>query len=438
MRFGDLLFVFAIVYLPYEAHYSWVLDVKGLNALNLIIIVLLVVILTRRQRAPSPTPLKAHFLFFFAALAIAFVIGESYDSSTLGDELTVLKNAILYASLYFLFYHGARDERAIRVMYAAILFTLFLVSLQGVRQALDYGIASFNPNRRITGPFGGGAVYGANMAAGYFIMMLPMALATLIMARSRPLLRLGSALCIGLGTFATFYTYSRQAYFALAALFLLIGVRRSVVFAVVLLVIGASYDAWLPASVLQRIDMTEQVSDSGEAKLDESTESRFLLWQGGMELFAERPWGIGLGQWKRNIGAHVRGYSGYDAHNGFVLVMTEGGILGIASFVFLLAGMWRLARRVEKLPDPASQLYGNAFAMAVLGVVCANIFGSRISNGEVMADFWALAGIVARHYMMVRDGSREEAAKAGASSAPAPASMVEAHLHQAGGGARRQ
>lgn len=440
MRFTDLLFAFAIVYLPYEAHYPLVLDVKGVNALNMIIVVLLVVILVRRERAPSPTPLKGRFLFFFAALTIAFLIGESYDSWTFADDLTVLKDMVMYASLYFIYYHGARDERSVRVLYAAVMLTLFLISLQGVRQAFDYGIASYNPNRRITGPFGGGAVFGANMAAGYFIIMLPMAMATLVMARSRPLLRLASAVCIGLGTFATFYTYSRQAYFALAALFLLIGVRRSAFFAIVLLLLGATFDQWAPDTVMQRIDQTEQVSSGGEEQLDASTESRFLLWQGGMELFSERPWGIGLNHWKRSIGPHVpAAYKGFDAHNGFVLLTTECGVLGIASFVFLIAGLWGLARRMEKLPDADSQLYGYAFGMAVLGLVCANLFGSRISNGEVMVDFWALAGIAARHYTMALARSREPAkAQAEAPGAPAPASMVEVDLHHAAGGSRRQ
>jgi hypothetical protein len=126
-----------------------------------------------------------------------------------------------------------------------------------------------------------------------------------------------------------------------------------------------------------------------------------------------------------------------EAQHGFVLVMTECGVLGIASFVFLIAGMWGLARRMEKLPDADSQLYGYAFGMAVLGLVCANLFGSRISNGEVMVDFWALAGIAARHYTMALARSREPA-KAQAPGAPAPASMVEVHLHHAAGGSRRQ
>jgi len=127
MRFTDLLFAFAIVYLPYEAHYPLVLDVKGVNALNMIIVVLLVVILVRRERAPSPTPLKGRFLFFFAALTIAFLIGESYDSWTFADDLTVLKDMVMYASLYFIYYHGARDERSVRVLYAAVMLTLTVV-----------------------------------------------------------------------------------------------------------------------------------------------------------------------------------------------------------------------------------------------------------------------------------------------------------------------
>ncbi|HET9578074.1 MAG TPA: O-antigen ligase family protein [Usitatibacter sp.] len=408
MRFLDLLLAATIVYLPYEQHYQLVLPIKGLNAVNVIMIVLaLVVALRKHDRVAAPAPLRGRFLLFFLALAVSFTIGQVYDNSRFVDDATYLKNSIFYMLFFFLFYHAAGDERSMRAMWGALMLTILLVSVQGVRQALDYGIATFNPTRRVTGPFGQGSVFGANMAAGFFVIMLPAALMVVLAGRSRPWLRLMGVACVLLGVFATFFTYSRQAYFALAALFVIAGIRRSLAFAIFAAVLAASYQLWVPDSVIQRVDSTEQVSASGDATLDASTESRFLIWQGALKLFSERPWGIGLDQFRRNIGAYVPDYSGFDAHNGFILVLTECGVPGLLAFLWLLLGLWQLARRIEKLPDATSRLYGNALSMAVLGVACSNLFGSRIFNGEVMADFWVMAGLAARHYV---EATRQRAA----------------------------
>jgi O-antigen ligase len=417
MRLWDLLLAATVVYLPYEQHYPLVLPIKGVNAMNVIFIVLAVATALRRDgRAAAPAPLRGHFVLFFVALTFAFLVGEAYDSSQLAEDATYLKSNVFYMLFFFLFYHAPRDARSIRVLWAAILLTVLLVSLQGVRQALDYGIANFNPNRRITGPFAQGTVFGANMAAGFFIIMLPAALMTAMVAKSRPWLRLVALACVALGVFATFFTYSRQAYLLLAALFVIAGIRRSAVFAAIAFVLVVSYEAWVPETVVQRLDSTEQVSAHGDARLDASTESRFLLWQGGIHLVSERPWGIGLNHFKRSIGQYVPDYAGFDAHNGFVLVLTECGVLGLFAFVWLLLGLWGLARRVQALPDADSRLYGYAFSMAVMGVACSNLFGSRIFNGEVMADFWVMAALVARHYTDAMR-ARQPAAVAGSAAA---------------------
>ncbi|MGE5097247.1 MAG: O-antigen ligase family protein [Betaproteobacteria bacterium] len=421
MRFRDLLLAATIVYLPYEQHYPLVLPIKGLNAVNVILIVLaLAVALRKHDRVAAPAPLRGRFLLFFLALALSFTIGQVYDNTHFADDATYLKNSIFYMLFFFLFYHAASDERSMRAMWGALMLTILLVSVQGVRQALDYGIATFNPSRRVTGPFGQGSVFGANMAAGFFIIMLPAALMVVLAGRSRPWLRLTGFACVLLGVFATFFTYSRQAYFVLAALFVIAGIRRSLAFAIVAAVLAASYELWVPDSVIQRVDSTEQVTASGDATLDASTESRFLIWQGALKLFSERPWGIGLDQFRRNIGAYVPDYSGFDAHNGFILVLTECGVPGLLALLWLLLGLWQLARKIEKLPDATSRLYGNAFSMAVLGVACSNLFGSRIFNGEVMADFWVMAGLAARHYV---EATRERAAP---QEATPPAAVADA------------
>jgi hypothetical protein len=430
MRYYDLALALVVVYLPYTEHYPIVLPLKGVNMINLMFFGVLLGVMMRKEKVVSPTPLKGRFIFMFVALTLALLIGLAYDTSHLEEDVTVWKNNVFFMMFYFLYFHAVRDEKAIRTVFGAILFVTFLVSLQGMRQALDYGIGDFNPSRRVTGPFGGGSVTGANLAAAYYVIFVPVAFTVFLLAKSRPWLRLASLGIAILGVFAAFFTYSRQSYVALSALFLLQGIRRAVWVGVIVLGLVATYELWAPEGVVERIQMTSSEESAGsfngghgggaeDGKMDASTESRFLLWAGGMQLLSERPWGIGLYHFHRDIGRVVPSYSGFDAHNGFVLVLTECGPLGSLAMVLLLVSMILLARKVERVDNrEETKVLGGSFLVASLGVVFANLFGSRIFNGEVMANFWILAGISAR-YMVMQQEKHLAASKAALPTAPA-------------------
>jgi O-antigen ligase len=411
MRYFDWALAAVLVYLPYQQHYPLILPMKGVNIINVIFLVLLAAILMRKGPPAPPTPLKGRFLLMMAALALSFVIGQYYDSSRFDDDLTLLKSNIFYMLFYFLFYHAARDVRTIRFSLGAILFATFLVSLQGLRQALDFGIGSFAPHHRVSGPFAQGTIGGANMAAAYYVIFVPIFFTVFLVCKSRPVARVVALGCVALGTFSTFFTFSRQAYFIIAAMFTFQALRRSLLVGLLVIAAAATFEFWAPEGVIQRIEMTTRDDSGGETKLDESTESRFIIWEGAMKLIAEKPWGVGLARFRREIGKYAPAYHNYDAHNGYVLVTTECGLLGGFAMLWLIAGLYFLARRVEKLDDTEdTRLIGGAFTIAAIGVFCTNLFGSRIFNGEVMANFWALAGLGARYYTLVLE--RQGAAQA--------------------------
>jgi O-antigen ligase len=182
----------------------------------------------------------------------------------------------------------------------------------------------------------------------------------------------------------------------------------------------ATYQLWAPDGVIERIEMTSSEENAGSfngahgaaiadaGKMDASTESRFLLWAGGMQLLGERPWGIGLYHFHRDIGRVVPSYANYDSHNGFVLVATECGPQGFLAMVWLLMSLVFLARKVERVDGREdTKVLGGAFLVASIGVVFANLFGSRIFNGEVMANFWILAGISARYMTLQQERVRQ-------------------------------
>ncbi len=406
-----------IIYIPYQRHFPVVIEVKGLNLINLMFLVALIFVwrtkpITQTQvTAPMPTPLKWQFTLFIACLIFSFTIGQFYDSSTFADDLTALKTTVFYLLLYFLFYHAVRDLKTIRFLFGVVLFVTFLVSLQACKQALDYGVLTYVESRRASGPFATD-YRGANYAAAFLVIFVPLFLALLMTLKSRPMFRIIALVCAVLGVAAAFFTYSRQSYFILAAQFLVQTVRRSVVFGLVVLMAVMSYEVWVPASVAERIGMTEQVDASGEETLDTSTASRFIIWEGAGKLIAERPWGLGLNHFKREIGRYAPDYSGYDAHNAYVLVTTEMGIVGITSLLLLIFGLVGLARKVERLDKTEnSRLFGEAFLLSVMGLILCNIFGSRIFDGLITGNFWVLAALIARYYTLELDRRASESKK---------------------------
>lgn len=398
----NLLLAFIIIYLPYVQHFPIVFEVKGLNMMNMLFFSVVIYVWSRKAKTLTPAPLKAYFLFFIFALCLSFSIGQLYDASSFGDDLTALKTNVFYMLFYFAFYHAIRDVATIRTLFATILVVTVLVSLQCIRQGIDYGFGDFTDTHRASGPFA--ADYrGANLAAAYFIIFLPLFFSVFLICRSKLYLRLAAIAGLLLGLTAVFVTYSRQAYLILAALLFLQAARKNILLGIVLAFAVLSYEAWAPEALIERLQSTEQVDNgSGEETLDVSTESRFILWAGAMQLVAERPWGIGLNHFRREIGRFVPDYANYDPHNGFVRVAAEAGILGVAAFTLLLVKLYLLARRVSKLDtSEETQLFARAFSISVIGVVASNLFGSRIFDGEVMGNFWILAALVARYHSLM-------------------------------------
>jgi len=138
----------------------------------------------------------------------------------------------------------------------------------------------------------------------------------------------------------------------------------------------------------------------------ESVYARFGLLIGSAQLAAERPLlGAGLGTRSRaaaGFSAGTKGsIGGYDvvdlagyqqereAHNTFVQIVLDMGIIGLVAYLAILAGVWRDARGVElAYPALIAALFTNVFAVFnsllytkpiwfVLGLCAASVVGTR-------------------------------------------------------------
>jgi O-antigen ligase len=274
-----------------------------------------------------------------------------------------------------------------------------VAGLEAVREGMDYGfLQGYQLSRRASGPFGTNYL-SANRAGYFYTMFLPMFLAMAILLRRHVLLRLGALGGCAILTLAIMATFSRQAYVIAVLALLLIALRKSLVVACVVgaLMVGAV--GFLPDSVTERVEETGQTDMVGTEHLDVSSESRLDIWKGTFAMLQAHPTGVGLNRFKHYIG-DFSSYSGYDAHNNYLLALAETGPLGLGVLLWVMWRIWGIARdALRKAPpgDSEAQAVCVGFCVAFVAILVGNLSGSFFFEGDLMASFWILCGLVERY-----------------------------------------
>jgi O-antigen ligase len=318
-----------------------------------------------------------------------------------------------------------RDRHSARLVYFGILFVAGIAALQAVRQGLDYGLSAFNETRRAAGPFSSNWS-NANRAGVFFATFTPAFAAFALFMKDRyRLLRLVAIGCTLLGIIATFVTYSRQAYFILALSLAALFVRRSVLLALLVVVAAFSVEYWVPEAAIQRVEMTRQTdAASGNVRLEESAESRFIIWRGAWEMIKEHPLGVGLNRFRQEIGKYSI-IENMDAHNGYILTAAEAGTVTSVILLTLLVRLALLSLPLLRSADVEAQVLGWTQLLASVGVILGNMYGSEIYFGEAIGNYWALAGLAARAQFLLRETDADpQLLPATVTGAPRPTSIA--------------
>ncbi|MBP1778116.1 MAG: conserved rane protein of unknown function [candidate division NC10 bacterium] len=147
--------------------------------------------------------------------------------------------------------------------------------------------------------------------------------------------------------------------------------------------------AVFPKQVLDRYDYTFHAPEArgefrvGSARFDTSTSARVESWGYGIRGWLKRPL----------LGYGVTGFAFMDAQ--YVRVLVEGGLLGLAAFLWLL---WRILRTAW---DTYRRTVGTRFEGLALGYIAG--FAAMITHCigantfiivRIMEPFWFLTGIV--------------------------------------------
>src|SRR5262249_7540279 len=147
---------------------------------------------------------------------------------------------------------------------------------------------------------------------------------------------------------------------------------------------------FLPDSVTQRVEETQQTGKHGEEEIDVSTASRWEIWGGAMGVWRDHPLGAGLNRFKKEIGSYCH-YKGYDAHDFYVLTLAETGPQGLIAYLYLFGSIVMLSRWLRKHAPPEDselQALTIGFSVATICMMMGGLYGSPHFDGNVMAPFW--------------------------------------------------
>lgn len=404
------------IYIPNQLHFPASLDQPGLNVFNLFFLIAVMVLLIGRAAKSYDTeggaitsqasaPLRNVLLFYYFAIGISLITAIAWGSPHVFTDITVYKTIVTYSLLYFIAFHGIRELRQARILLAVVLIVFAVASLEAIREGIVYGFERFNDAKRAAGPFSAGGA-NANFAGVYYSIFASFCLALALFGTSLPrMVRLVAAGFYIMGLIAIFATFSRQSFMIIGVTTLILTFRKTPLLGVLAVTLLLNYAYWAPEGVIQRVETTQQRNEMGELVLEDSAESRYVLWGAALDIIKDHPEGVGLNQFKRIVDPYMPSWiEARDAQNQYLLVAAESGIIGIVAYVSLLIALLIQGLKLYwHTGPPEAKVLGMAFSIAVIAVMLGNLYSSTFHMGELMGNFWILAGLISRYRFLSAD-----------------------------------
>ena len=363
--------------------------------------ILIGIFIQRRGFAKTPNSL---IIILYISVSFLALLNASLSFSLpwpVSGENPLLLDWKNYAQMIFLYFFSLnilkeedKQKQALMLMTAVIL----LISVRSYRSF--EGGAAFAYDKRVGGPFEAVGL-GPNHLGAFIADYSSLVLAFFIMEKEKLKKYFYMATC-AFSLHPLFFSYSRGAYLAAAATFTFFGLIKKRVFLVIIVALFIAWQAILPVSVVDRIQMTE----TAEGELESSAAQRIYLWNHAIDLFVSNPvFGVGF----NSFGFTMKEGELTDTHNFYLKTLCEQGIIGISLLALVIIKAFVSGMRLYKRGSTNFQrALGLGFMGTVIAMSVTNIFGDRWSYFVLGSYFWIVWGIVDRCILTCKQAAAPE------------------------------
>lgn len=355
-----------------------------------------------RDTAIAPSPLNVHIALHALVILWSTVTSVSFAGSLLPGMLTVA---------FVLFFYGVTSSGLEKHMDKVLWLLLAAgvgVSLYGFYQACfpeRYGDVWTDTDLFSAITF---RVYSTlanpNVLGEYLLLVIPIACAFAFSADNWSR-RIAALIAAGIMGVCLILTYSRGCYLGLlfaAAVFLVLLDRRFLFLGILAVALCPLY---LPDSVISRFTSIGNMADT-------STSYRVGIWLGSLAMLKDFGFsGVGLGYEAYNAVYPfyaLHGTAAPHAHNLFLQLLCDGGIVSLLVFLGLMVSFYRMMlTAIRHEQDGSARVLQIGGVSAVSGFLVQSLTDYTFYNYRVMLLFFGMLGLCA---LFTRMGRREEQA----------------------------
>ena len=366
--------------------------------------------IAERKPIADSTPLgRMIALFAVCGIGSLMCAGWVYGGWYVPTHVRSLITWLTPMGCYFLTLWIVRDARTLKTILALIMVAVTIVALMALWEYLDRADDSFDRSRV------GGIADQPNLLGAFFIYYMFLFLAFFLTAPSRPRMWLFAGLFL-LCVRGMMVTFSRGAYlaFGVGILALCLFKNRWLFLAAIALgAVALANPSLLPAGIRYRMNMTltkagGEFSIPGDVTqhLETSAGARVEIWRGAVRMIQDHPWrGVGFGAFTAFLPHYTQGrLNDLDAHNSFLMVAAEMGILSLLVLLLILGTVFVQAYWLKRHSrDPTIQAMALGVLAGLSGLLVANLFTVCLTAPEVVGYFWILCALVTRAVLLERN-----------------------------------
>jgi O-antigen ligase len=302
-------------------------------------------------------------------------------SDDIGQGLPQLLRYASFAALFVLIAQIVQNRTQVIVLVSVLTGSAALASVVGLGRFFT------EVSDRVAGP-----IADANDFAYLLATVLPLGVYLILRGGRARIVWFLATVVIGV---AIVGTLSRGTAVSLVVMALWLMTRASLrSVAATLLVFGV-----LAAGALafQR-DFIEDRLYTKSVAADESIESRQALWRGALEMAGDHPvLGVGTGQYRFRAAEYVVDdpFDLYQplAHNAYLEVLAENGVLGLVAFGAYIVGTWLVLRSVRRARADDDDRDAQHLVTALQASFIAAVVGAMFLSVQITPPLWFLGAL---------------------------------------------